>query len=144
MCIRDSSGTRFTDKRRRVLACLLSFDKAVSAYDLVTAMQQQFDVSIPPMSVYRILEFLASENLVHKLSSSNKFVACSHIACAHSHEIPQFLICDKCDRVKEVGVNKAIIESLHNSVNDAGFTLKSPQLELHCICNDCQHLEKSN
>ncbi|WP_185233873.1 Fur family transcriptional regulator [Teredinibacter franksiae] len=138
------SGTRFTEKRKRVLTCLLAFDKAVSAYDIVAAMQAQYDDKIPPMSVYRILEFLETQNLVHKLSSNSKYVACSHIACEHSHEIPQFLICDKCDKVKEIKVQKDIIASLYGSVKKAGYALKSHRLELHCLCDSCNNLQQKS
>jgi Fur family zinc uptake transcriptional regulator len=46
--------------------------------------------SIPTMSVYRILEFLEAESLVHKPSSAKKHVACSHILGGFSQEITQF------------------------------------------------------
>jgi len=90
------------------------------------------------MSVYRMLKFLMQENLVHKLSLTNKYIACSHIACNHEHNIPQFLICDSCEQIQEVGVNKDIIQALRSSVENAEFSLNSPQLELHGTCKDCQ------
>ncbi|WP_075187067.1 transcriptional repressor [Teredinibacter haidensis] len=133
----NDSGTRFTDKRKHVLSCLLESQKPLSAYDLVDDMRERYDESLPPMSIYRILEFLESENLVHKLSSTNKFIACSHIACEHSHQVPQFLICDRCGIVKEIGIHKDVATSLQNSVTAAGFFLQSPQLELHCLCSSC-------
>jgi len=72
-----------------------------------------------------------------------KYVACSHIACNHAHQIPQFLICDQCHQVREVGVEKAIINALQNSVEKADFYLNSPELELHGICKDCHHPDQS-
>ena len=87
-----SSGTRLTEKRRGVLEALLVSKIPLSAYEITDVINQADDKSILAMSVYRILEFLEAENLVHKLSSTNKYVACSHITCGHNHEIPQFLI----------------------------------------------------
>jgi len=133
----QASGARLTEKRKRILAGLLKSEKAQSAYDLIDYMQKEFSESLPPTTVYRILDFLAGENLVHKLHLANKYIACSHICCDHAHEVPQFLICDKCSNVKEIGRKKALINTLKRNVVEAGYVLKSPQLELHCLCQDC-------
>lgn len=132
-----ATGARLTDKRKRILAGLLKSEKAQSAYELIDYMQKDFGESLPPTTVYRILDFLASENLVHKLHLANKYVACSHISCDHEHEVPQFLICDECGNVKEIGIKKTLINTLKRNVEEAGYILKSPQLELHCLCQDC-------
>lgn len=133
------SGARLTEKRKRILTGLLKSEKAQSAYDLIEYMQKEFDESLPPTTVYRILDFLAGENLVHKLHLANKYVACSHISCDHAHEVPQFLICDECGNVKEIGIKKTLLNTLKRNVEQAGYVLKSPQLELHCLCQDCTH-----
>jgi len=133
----QASGARLTEKRKRILTGLLKSQKAQSAYDLIDYMQKEFDESLPPTTVYRILDFLAGENLVHKLHLANKYVACSHISCDHAHEVPQFLICDKCSNVKEIGIKKTLINTLKRNVEEVGYVLRSPQLELHCLCQDC-------
>lgn len=132
-----ASGVRLTDKRKHVLTGLLKSQKALSAYELADFCRSEFNEAIPPMSVYRILDFLENENLVHKLHLANKYVACSHISCDHTHEVPQFLICDECSNVKEIGIKKTLINTLKRNVEQAGYLLKSPQLELHCLCQDC-------
>ena len=133
-------GARLTEKRKRVLSGLLESNKAMSAYELADYCGKTFDEPISPMSVYRILDFLEGENLVHKLHLANKYVACSHISCDHRHEVPQFLICDECGTVKEIGIKKDLINTLKDNVSQAGYVLKSPQLELHCLCQDCANL----
>lgn len=133
----QTNGARLTDKRKRVLTGLLKSQKAQSAYDLIDYMRKEFDESLQPTTTYRILDFLASENLVHKLHLANKYVACSHISCGHAHEVPQFLICDECSNVKEIGIKKTLINTLKRNVEEAGYILQSPQLELHCLCQDC-------
>ncbi len=134
-----ASGARLTEKRRRILAGLLQSQKALSAYELIEYMRKEFDESLPPTTVYRILDFLTEENLVHKLHLANKYIACSHISCDHAHEVPQFLICDACSNVKEVGIKKALVATLKRNVENVGYVLKSPQLELHCLCQECAH-----
>ena len=71
-----SHGGRLTVKRKQVLAGLIQSEKALSAYELIDVCKQQSGESMPAMSVYRILEFLEDEHLVHKLSLANKYVAC--------------------------------------------------------------------
>ena len=66
-----SSGTRLTEKRRGVLEALLVSKIPLSAYEITDVINQADNKSILAMSVYRILEFLEAENLVHKLSSTN-------------------------------------------------------------------------
>ncbi|TQV88564.1 Fur family transcriptional regulator [Aliikangiella coralliicola] len=132
-----NNGSRLTDKRKNVLAGLLQSEKALSAYELANYCAKELDQSLPAMSVYRILDFLQEEQLVHKLNLANKYVACSHITCDHAHEVPQFLICSDCQRVTEIGINKKIIQTLQANVEEAGYHLKSPQLEINCICEAC-------
>ena len=130
-------GAKLTPKRKQVLMGLVKSEKAVSAYELADFCSQEFQVAMPTMSVYRILDFLQKAQLVHKLSTANKFVACSHITCSHAHEVPQFLICDVCQTVKEISVNKSMIEDLQLNVEKAGFRLLSPQIEMSCLCEQC-------
>lgn len=130
-------GTRLTDKRKQVLSGLLGSGKALSAYELVDYCREEFGENIPAMSVYRILDFLQEEHLVHKLSLANKYVACSHITCDHAHEVPQFLICQQCSEVQEISISRSIIEKLEKNVEDANYRLLSTQVELNCLCKAC-------
>jgi Fur family zinc uptake transcriptional regulator len=133
----EKAGVKLTPKRRNVFALLLASDVPLSAYELADLFKSSFGQSIPPMSVYRMLDFLTDNNLAHKLSSENKFVSCAHSTCSHSHQIPQFLICENCHQVKEVGIQKEVFETLKNSVENAGFYLMQSQLELKCLCANC-------
>jgi len=134
----QENGGRLTDKRRIILELLLVSKQPQSAYDIADLYQQKTQEKIPAMSVYRMLDFLIDNGLVHKLSSTNKYLACSHIACDHSHQTPQFLICDKCNTVREVGIDNQLIAALQTSIKEQHFALNSPQLELHGLCNNCQ------
>lgn len=131
------SGGRLTEKRKRILELLLLAQSPLSAYEVTDAYNRASETSMPTMSVYRILDFLEAELLVHKLTSANKYVACSHIACDHAHEVPQFLICGKCQNVKEIAISKTIINELDIQVANAGYKLMNSQLELQCLCEHC-------
>ena len=133
-----ASGVRLTTKRQRTLAILLDAGVPISAYELVERYQASFGESLTAMSAYRMLAFLVEEELAHKLQSVNKYTACRHINCDHSHELPQFLICDKCDAVSEIAISKDALTRLRTGVADTGFRLNEQQLELHGLCKACQ------
>ncbi|MBU2881581.1 transcriptional repressor [Psychrosphaera sp. B3R10] len=131
-------GVKLTSKRENVLACIISSDEAVSPYELAEIYKENFGQSMPAMSVYRILDFLVELTLVHKLTSANKYIACSHISCSHSHRSPQFLICENCQSVMEVGIENSVMEQLKSSVERSGFVLTTQQIELKGLCKKCQ------
>ena len=133
-----ASGGRLTHKRRFILELLLENSEPQSAYEISSLYQQKSGDKIPAMSVYRMLGFLMEQGLVHKLTSTNKFLACAHITCHHRHQTPQFLICDNCHSVNEIGIDSRLILELEKSINASHFQLNSPQLELHGLCKNCQ------
>ena len=116
---------------------LVKSKHAMTAYELVDHCKEELDESIPAMSVYRILDFLETEKLVHKLKLANRYVACTHIACDHNHAVPQFLICTECYRVEEVDISRSTMSTLKRNVESAGFELVSEQIEVDCVCGDC-------
>ncbi len=134
----SARGVSFTQKRQAVMQCLLAIGRPVSAYELADQYAEDVGEKIPVMSVYRILDFLTQENFVHKLSSTNKYVACSHITCQHEHQVLQFLICSRCDSVSETAIDRALMESLKANVESTGFKMINQQLEIMGICQSCQ------
>ena len=134
-CIEN--GTKLTQKRKAVLLGLLKSNQALSAYELSDLCKEELGEPLPPMSVYRILDFLESEQLVHKLKLANRFVACVHITCDHQHAVPQFLICTNCYRVSEISIKESTLRALQKNVADAGYKLVSPQIEMNCLCDEC-------
>lgn len=133
----QSRGTRLTKKRKAVLSGLLNSQRALSAYELIDDCRDNLAEKLPPMSMYRILDFLEQEQLVHKLKLANRYVACTHITCDHKHEVPQFLICVQCYQVEETSVSKSMLTSLKKNIRNVGFEMVSPQLEISCLCGDC-------
>ncbi|SFP86419.1 Fur family transcriptional regulator, zinc uptake regulator [Nitrosomonas cryotolerans] len=134
-----STGAKLTSKRKNVLTALLTSSIPLSAYEIVEKYKNQFNEALPVMSVYRMLDFLIQEKLVHKLETSGQYMICAHITCDHPHEMPQFLICDRCHTVKEIGIKKQIMSELERGIQSTGFTLSKKQLELHGFCEHCQN-----
>lgn len=131
-------GIRLTAKREQLLQLLLAADTPLSAYELAAQYQAQTHETIPPMSVYRMLEALCAAGCAHRLATTSRFVACAHIACDHAHETPQFLICDRCSNVEEIGMTTGLLEALLRSLTDTGFQPASPHLEWHGLCARCR------
>ena len=130
-------GQRLTKKRKIVLIALLESQKALSAYEIIDRCKQDHSEVFSAMSVYRMLEFLQSQGLAHRLDSASKYVACSHIICDHNQEPLQFLICNQCQRVEEVKISRPAMRNLQAVIKKTGFHLRSPQLELSGVCDRC-------
>jgi len=134
------NGAKLTKKRKAVLLGLLQAKRAMTAYELSDYCSQELGETMPTMSVYRILDFLESQELIHKLKLANRYVACTHISCDHQHATPQFLICVNCYQVTEISIKESLIKALSKSVDTAGYTLVSPQIEMNCLCESCASL----
>ncbi|GKS70109.1 Fur family transcriptional regulator, zinc uptake regulator [Nitrosomonas sp. PY1] len=134
------AGVKLTNKRKNVLTILLESTIPLSAYEIAEKYRFHFNEALPVMSVYRMLDFLIHERLVHKLETAGQYMSCEHITCDHQHETPQFLICDQCGSVKEIGIKKHIMNELALSIQNTGFKLTHQQLELHGVCEHCQKL----
>mgnify|MGYP001100485059 CR=1 FL=1 len=91
-------GQKFTPIRRQVLQALLASHRPLGAYEIIDALARDI-ARLAPITVYRALDFLMAQGLVHRIESRNAF-----LACAHNHDasaVVAFLICDSCGSVGE-------------------------------------------
>ena len=115
-------GVRLTDIRRQVLAALLATHRPMGAYDLIDALAAQGQKRLAPVSIYRALDFLSEQGLIHKLASRNAFIACPH---AHAPgEMVVFLICDHCGGVDETA--PPVLVSADGLVAEGGYAWAPP------------------
>ena len=105
---------------------------------LMAQYSRAYEEDMQAASMYRILDFLKEEHLVHKLNLINKFVVCSHIRCCQEHGMSQFMICTECGLVEEVTIPNTLLDVLTQRVNASGFSMVSPHLEMACICHNCE------
>ncbi|MCQ8879739.1 transcriptional repressor [Pseudoalteromonas shioyasakiensis] len=131
-------GGKLTEKRQQVLEILLKAKKPLSAYELTDQFNKVMDVPILAMSVYRILDFLESVDLVHRLKSENKFMACSHKSEGCQHQLSMFLICGSCNKVIEMNDANDKIKALFEQVEILGFSPGESQLEISGVCCQCK------
>jgi Fur family zinc uptake transcriptional regulator len=126
---------RLTPTRRRVLVALLGSHVPLGAYELIDRLAE--DGPRPaPITIYRALDFLRAQGLVHRIESRSAFIACVH---AHASGDPVvFLICERCGAVGEAG-GAGIADSIRNASRTAGFTPKTPVIEIYGTCAHCRH-----
>lgn len=125
-------GVRLTEQRRVVLQLLCMSDRPLSAYELLDRMRGTVKNPAPP-TVYRALDFLLEQGLVHKLESLHAYVGCTHPDHPHAS---QFLICDDCGEVAEVE-DPSVAESLKAAGNAIGFRARRPVVEVRGTCAQC-------
>ena len=125
---------RLTPIRRRVLEALLASHRPLGAYELIDRLAAR-GARPAPITIYRALDFLREQGLVHRIESRNAF-----IACVHNHDSGDpvvFLICEKCGAVGEAA-SAAVADTIRSASRAAGFTPKTPVIEISGICVNCK------
>ena len=136
----DRRGARLTDLRRHVLGLVLDSPKPAGAYDMLDMLRKHHKGAAPP-TVYRALDFLLEQGLIHKVERLSAFVGCVHgidedeDEDAH-HHAAQFLICKRCGRATELN-DKEIGQALVRAARRSGFHLSSSTVEADGICAAC-------
>ena len=126
-------GQRLTAIRRDVLASLLASHKPIGAYEIMELLAPS-GPRPAPITVYRALEFLRDNGLVHRIESRNAFVACVHTHAAG--DLVVFLICERCGAVGEAS-SAEVAGTIKSAARAVGFTPKSPVIEVSGICTHC-------
>jgi Fur family transcriptional regulator, zinc uptake regulator len=127
-------GERLTPIRHDVLAALLGSHQPLGAYEIMERVSPA-GPRPAPITVYRALEFLREQGLVHRIESRNAFIACVH---THADSDPVlFLICERCSAVGEAS-SAEVTSTLKSAARAAGFTPKSPVIEISGICAHCR------
>jgi Fur family zinc uptake transcriptional regulator len=125
---------KFTPIRRQVLQALLASHRPLGAYEVIDELAR----SMPrpaPITVYRALDFLMANGLVHRIESRN-----AYLACAHDHDAAvavAFLICDRCGSVGEIPA-APIAQTLGAAARASGFAPKLSVVEITGTCAHCQ------
>jgi Fur family zinc uptake transcriptional regulator len=106
----------------------------VGAYALLDGLRSRTGAGKPP-TIYRALDFLVAQGLVHRVERLNAFVSC-HDGTAHPHHAAQFLICRLCGQVTEIEDRHA-----EHAVLQAAQTMRfQPEkvvVEVEGVCNAC-------
>lgn len=124
---------RLTALRRRVLEIIWSSPTPLGAYDILDRLREDGRRGAPP-TVYRALDFLLEQGLIHRLASLNVFLGCCHPTESHGG---QFLICRTCGRVSELD-SHTVERTIYNEAAQCNFRVQSQMVEILGRCPDCQ------
>lgn len=127
-------GARLTPLRRRVLELVWNSHQPLGAYELLDRLTAEGHKPAPP-TVYRALEFLLEQKLVHRIASRNAFIGCSHPGAAHAG---YFLLCESCGNAEEIADASALGKAVDKAAASAEFTVHSQTLELTGLCRRCR------
>jgi len=132
-------GVRLTPQRQQVLMIIAAADRPLGAYDILQLLQQAHPGAAPP-TVYRALDFLQQQGLIHRLASLQAYLVCDH---PHQDHQGQFLICSDCGKVKEVE-DASIHHSLDQAASQADFHMNSEIVEIVGQCGHCRNRQDQN
>ena len=93
--------------------------------------------SAAPPTVYRALDFLLEQGFVHRLATSNTYLACAHPQHAHA---AVFLVCSECGQAQEVHT-EGVIDELGGPADVFDFAISHAAVEATGLCRRCRNAE---
>jgi Fur family zinc uptake transcriptional regulator len=128
------AGLNLTPGRQAILDMLCAAGKPLGAYEMIDRLVDGNGRRPAPISVYRALDYLVENGLVHRLASRNAFLACAH---KHGGSEPTvFLICESCGGVEESG-SSSIGAGLRALTVERGFKPNAQMIEVSGVCAGC-------
>ncbi|GHD51737.1 transcriptional repressor [Thalassobaculum fulvum] len=132
-------GARLTDLRRRVLELIWESHAPIGAYELIDKLSRAREADgeggrVAPPTVYRALEFLIEQGLVHRIESRNAFVGCAQPE--HPHR-GYFLICETCGIAHELE-GGALDADLKAKAREMDFEIRRITIEVAGRCPACR------
>lgn len=126
-------GARLTEIRRRVLELVWRSHEPVKAYSILESLGTARRRAAPP-TVYRALDFLRREGLVHRIESLNAYVGCGDPG--HAGAV-QFMICRACGTAAELA-DPGVSGRLARRAGELDFVMDAQTIEIHGLCARCR------
>ncbi|MEK9660448.1 MAG: Fur family transcriptional regulator [Alphaproteobacteria bacterium] len=137
-------GARLTPLRRRVLELVWDSHKPVGAYAILEALEADRRAGtdgdaagrgpVAPPTVYRALDFLLENRLIHRIEMLNAYIGCSHPEDGHSG---QFLLCGGCGAAAELD-SDALLGAIGDEAAKRRFAVRRVTVEVEGLCPDCR------
>ena len=122
---------KLTKNQALVLKVLTNASQPLGAYAILEKLRGNGFKA--PLTVYRALEQLADQGLVHKLESLNSWTTC----CGeHQANPPVFEICNDCGNVTEQ-FDRELVKNLNSMSERSGFIPDRSIIEIHGRCDGC-------
>ena len=123
---------RLTPIRRGVLQIIWESHKPIKAYSILAQLSSDDFLEKPP-TVYRALQFLLDNHLIHRIESQNAYIGCN---ASYKHLGSKFFICDECNEVEELA-EPAINKALRDAGKRQGLSPSLINIEIHGTCAQC-------
>ncbi|MBQ0713001.1 MAG: transcriptional repressor [Porticoccus sp.] len=132
----DDSHVRLTPIREAVLRTIWASHRPLGAYDIVDQMtlSAASGKRILAPTVYRCIEFLLEQGLIHRIATLNAYIGCPFPGSNHSDF---FLICRKCGSAAECSADQLNI-AVEKTAKRAHFKVESQHIEIAGLCPECQ------
>lgn len=132
----DARKARLTPIRETVLKTIWASHRPLGAYEIVEQMSQPETSAhrVLPPTVYRAVQFLLDQGLVHRLASLNAYIGCPFPGNYHSDF---FLICRDCGSTAECSDDQVDL-AVKQAATRAKFQVESKVVEIVGICPECQ------
>lgn len=133
----NRNGARLTKLREQVLRLIWQSHKPLGAYPLMDMLAEESTRRVAPPTVYRALEFLLEQGLIHRINTLNAYVGCTHPSAHHANN---FLICEHCGVAIEFSAS-TLQDHINATATGFGFSIKSQSIELVGSCERCEALD---
>lgn len=127
------TGAKLTPIRRRVLELIWQSHKPAGAYDLLALLGGEGQKVAPP-TVYRALDFLVEQGLVHRVESLNAFIGCTEPGHAVQQEI---FICRSCGTALEIN-DPELGQRIQKDARALDFAVERQTIEVVGLCRECR------
>jgi Fur family transcriptional regulator, zinc uptake regulator len=135
LCAKE--GVRLTALRRRVLELVWGGHGPLGAYDILDRLRddrrRDGERGAAPPTVYRALDFLLANGLIHRIESLNAYIGCGAPSENHAG---QFLICGDCGSVGELD-DPDITALIAAKAKAMGFAIDHQTIEATGLCPEC-------
>jgi Fur family zinc uptake transcriptional regulator len=109
-------------------------DKPLAAYDLVNLLGSQ-ERRLAPITIYRALDFLIAQGLVHRLASRNAYIASS--STSGGRRTTAFLICEACGDANAI-VSPDVADTVLKVLQEQRYQSRTRILEITGPCAHCR------
>lgn len=130
----QAKGVRLTALRQQVLEIVWQSHQPLGAYAVMDILAKQSTRRVAPPTVYRALDFLLEQGLVHRINLLNAYIGCSHPVSTQAHN---FLICEACGVAVEFAT-ETLTQAIAESAAQRGFEVRTQAVELMGQCARCR------
>ena len=127
-------SARLTPAREAVLHLIWRSHQPIGAYTLIEQLSAEQGHRVLPPTVYRALDFLLAQGLIHRIPSRNAFIGCPFPEVRHRN---LFLLCRRCGAVAECSAD-TLDQAIAATAARAGFAVDGHNLEIDGLCQQCQ------